>query len=424
MAYKEFIWYKFIVDRSEGPATTAKMRYPQGGILKRKLVVTALAGLLSATTGLVGMGGFAASASASSNPIIVGEISGNTGAYASVGQAAFNSVKMAAAAINASGGILGRQVKVLYGNDGASATTSALLFKKFVSEGAVAILGSLDTGPTTVAVSNSMKFPDVGNIDEGGVYPNGPTKAPYPWAWSTSMNGYGVGEVIGNYAMKHCSTGLYIMHDPTAYGSTGNTGILTTYTKKPLGDDAITENWSSSSPAAATMDAELTKIKASGADCVETWLTAQDQATFVNEMHSLGDSFTIIGNDTTNSTGVFANLAGANANGVLAEELGILAQAPSPALTKYTAAYVKEFKIQPIIWGMVSYDGLMVLAQAIKNGKSTSKNSIRTQLNELKNYHGLTGNLGFTKMIHTSINGPQFDMVRYSTSTQKWSVVK
>lgn len=350
---------------------------------------------------------------------------GTTGAYGSTGVAAFNSTKMAVKKINASGGILGRKIKVLYGNDGANATTTALLFKKFVSEGAVAILGSGDAATTTVALANSMKIPDVGLIDDGGasIYPNGPSKAPYAWAWSTSLNGYAVGAALGTYALNHCSNGLYVLHDSTSYGLGGLTGIQTTYTKQLLGNDSITENWSSSSPAAATMDSEIAKIKTSGASCVEAWLTPQDQATFVNEMKSLGDNFTVMGNDETNSDTTFAGLAGANANAVVSASLKNIVK-PTAADRAYNAAYLKQFKIQPTVWGEVMYDAVFILAKAITKGKSTSPKALKTQLNKISNYVGLTGTLSFTPKQHTTINGPQFTAVQYSTTTSQWTPVK
>ena len=389
----------------------------------KRIAISTFAVILAAASGLVGT---AVSASSASNkPILIGSIEPSSGPYSGVGIADNNSAKMAVAKINAAGGVLGRKIKVLYGNDGASATTSALLFKKFVSGGAVAILGSGATSATTVALADSMKIPDVGMIDDGGpsIYPNGPTKAPYPWAFSTSMNSYGVGEILGTYAMKHCSNGLYVMHDTTNYGVGGVIGIQTAYTKTLLGNDGISENWTTSSPAAATMDSEIGKVKASGAGCVDVWLDSQDQATFVNEMHSLGDNFTVLGNDDTDSDATFAGLAGANANGVISTDLTNIVK-PTAVDRAYTKAYLKEFKIAPTPWGETQYDGVMILAKAIKAAGSTSPTKIKAQLNKITNYVGLTGTLSFTKMVHTTINGPQFSAVAYSTTSKKWSVVK
>lgn len=386
----------------------------------RKYVSVGFALALCMGSGVLGT----VSATASTQPIIIGAIAGTTGAYGSTGQAVINGTEMAVAYINAHGGVMGHQLKLVWGNDNASATTSSLDFKKFVSEGAVAMLGSPDTATTTVALADQMQIPDLGAIDDGGpaIYPNGPTGKPAPWAWSNSLNTYAWGQAVGNYAMKNCSSGLAVLHDPTFYGMGGLAGIEQTYTKTLKLNDAITENWSSATPAAATMDSEIAKIKASGAQCVDVWLTPQDQATFVNEMHNLGDSFTVMGNDETSADATFAGLAKANANGMISAEL-TAAYAPSPTVKAFAAAYLKQFKVATTPFAELSYDAVFMLAQAITAGQSTTPLSIQTQLNKITNYAGLTGKLTFTQQIHVTINAPQLTTVQYSTSAKAWEPV-
>ena len=386
----------------------------------KKLVTTGLALTLSVGSGLLGTVG----ASASTKPIVIGAIAGTTGAYGSTGVAVINGTQMAVAKINAAGGVMGRQLKLVWGNDNASATTSALDFKKFVSEGAIAMLGSPDTATTTVTLADSMKIPDLGAIDDGGpaIYPNGPSGKPAPWAWSNSLNTYAWGQAVGNYATKSCPTGLAVLHDPTFYGMGGLAGIQQTYKKHLKLNDAITENWSSSSPAAATMDSEIAKIKSSGAKCVDVWLTPQDQATFVNEMKNLGDKFTVLGNDETSADATFAGLAKANANGMISAEL-TAAYAPNATVKAFAAAYLKKFKVATTPFAELSYDAVYMLAKAITAGKSTSAASIQTQLNKITNYNGLTGKLTFTKQIHVTINAPQLTSVRYSTASKSWKPI-
>jgi branched-chain amino acid transport system substrate-binding protein len=369
----------------------------------------------------------AATASAGSKPILIGSIMPETGAYSAIGQAADNSAKMAVTAINKAGGVLGRKLKIVYTNDDANTTTSALLFKKFVSEGATAILGSGDTATTTVTLASQYKIPDIGLIDDGGtaIYPKGPGKAPYPWAWSTSFNGFAVGQALGIYASNNCPNGLYIVHDGTYYGLGGLAGFQISYKKTLKGNDTIDENWSSSQPAAAAMDAEIGKIVSSGASCADVWLTPQDQATFLNEVAQLGDTgkFVVMGNDDTDSDTTMTSLAGANANGMITADLTVL-HTVTAADKAYTALYKKLYKIAPTPWGMVQYDAVNILAKAITAAGSTNAAKLKTQLNKITNFPGLTGKLTFTSLIHTSINGPQFTPVKYSSTTKTWSVIK
>lgn len=383
----------------------------------RKLVSISAAAALAVSAGLVGLG--ATSASASSKPIVIGAIAGTTGAYGSTGVAVINGTIMAVDKINASGGVLGRKFKLVWGNDAASATTSSLDFKKFKSEGAVAMLGSPDTATTTVALADQMKLPDLGAIDDGGpaIYPNGPSGKPAPWAWSNSLNTYAWGQSVGNYAKANCPSGLAVLHDPTFYGLGGLAGIQQTYTTALKVNDAISEDWSSGST--TSLDSEIAKIKSSGATCVDVWLTPQDQATFVNEMHSLGDSFTVLGNDETSADATFAGLAKANANGMISAEL-TASYAPNAQVKAFATAYKARFHVATTPFAELSYDAVFMLAQAITKGHSTSAKSIQTQLNKITNYNGLTGKLTFTKQIHVTINAPQLTTVKYSTASSSW----
>jgi branched-chain amino acid transport system substrate-binding protein len=372
---------------------------------------------IAITAATLGLG--ATGVSASPAPIVIGAIAGTTGAYGSTGVAVINGTIMAVDKVNSSGGVLGRKLKLVWGNDGASATTSALLFKKFVSDGAVAMLGSPDTATTTVALADRMHLPDLGAIDDGGpaIYPNGPSKPPAPWAWSNSLNTYAWGQAVGEYAMKSCPSGLAVLHDPTFYGLGGLAGIQESYTKKLKLDDAISEDWSSG--ATQSLDAEINSIKQSGADCVDVWLTPQDEAAFVNEMHSLGDHFTVLGNDETSADATFANLAKANANGVLSAEL-TASYAPGASVKAFAAAYMKRWHIATTPFAELSYDAVFMLARAMAAGKSTSPTSVQKQLNRITGYKGLTGNLSFTAQVHVTINASQLTLVKYNTAKQAW----
>jgi hypothetical protein len=162
--------------------------------------------------------------------------------------------------------------------------------------------------------------------------------------------------------MKSCPSGLAVLHDPTFYGLGGLAGIEESYTKKLKLDDSISEDWSSG--ATQSLDSEIASIKATGAKCVDVWLTPQDEAAFVNEVHSLGDSFTVLGNDETSADTTFAGLAGANANGVLSAEL-TAAYAPNAAVKAFASAYLKEFHLATTPFAELSYDAVFMLAKAI-----------------------------------------------------------
>jgi len=371
-----------------------------------------------ALTGCSGGGG----SSSGGGTILIGGIAGTTGAYGTTGQAVFNGTQMAIDEINKKGGVLGKKLTFDGHDDGASATTSSTLFNKLLSEGAVAIVGSPDTGPTTASLSSQKKIPVIGAVDDGGltVYPKGPDQPPYPYAFSTSLNTFAWGGAIAEYALENCKGGLAVLHDPSSYGLGGLAGIKLVYDakgEKLALEDSITENWSTG--ATVGLKAEIDKIQQSGADCVDVWLTPQDQASFVQEANALGAKFTFLGNDETNADSTFSDLAKDQAAGMVSAAI-TSGLNPDARLQKFRDDYKARFDVESTPFAELSYDAIFMLKQAIEKGKSTEPQSLQKQLNRITDYDGLTGKLTFTAKQHTTINKEQLTMVSFDPASKTW----
>lgn len=394
----------------------------------RRRAKTLLTGLI-AVAGAVGVSiAGATPASASSKPILIGAIAGTTGAYGSTGVAVVDGAKMGIDAVNAAGGVMGRKLTLTSANDNASATTASQEYEKMVSSGAVAIDGSPDTGPATAAMSSRLKIPDMGVVDDAGltIYPKGPSAAPLPWTWSFGLNTFAWGQADADYAMKNCSSGLAVLHDPTTYGGGGDDAIRLAYSKAGKSkqiklDEAITEDWSTG--ATVQLNTELNKIKSSGARCVVVWLTPQDTAAFVQALHSAGDKLTVIGNDEINADNTFSKLAGSQANGTIGAMLSSTLR-PSRALKAFDKAYKKQFGIAATPFAAASYDSILVLAQVMKKAHSTSPAAIQKGLNGVSNFHGLIGTFSFSKQNHATITASELTQVKYNAAKGAWLPLK
>jgi branched-chain amino acid transport system substrate-binding protein len=369
-----------------------------------------------------GSTGSSGGSSGGGKSILIGTIAGTTGAYGSTGVAMVNGAKLAVQDINASGGVNGRKFSLTTANDNASATVASQEYQKMVSNGAIAITGSGDTGPATAAMSGRLQVPDIGVVDDAGitVYPKGPSAPPLPWAWSFGLNTFAWGAKDAEYALKNCKS-LAVLHDPSTYGGGGDDAIKLAYKnagKKITLDEAITENWSTG--ATVGLSSELNKIKSAGADCVVVWLTPQDTAAFVQAMHSAGDNFTVLGNDEINADNTFSNLAGSQANGAIGAV--ITSQlSPSAALKDFTKRYQAQFHVAATPFAEATYDSVKMLAQVIKdNGGKTDPKSLQAGLNGVKNFPGLTGTLTLSPMKHATIDEGQLTAVKYDASKKQW----
>ena len=359
-------------------------------------------------------------------PILVGLIAGTTGAYGTTGVATVRGAKLAVAYVNAHGGVLGRPLKLESYNDGASATLSGELFKKLVSNGAVAIVGSPDTGPVTAELAVRYRIPDIGDVDDGGltVYKHGPSGQPNPWVFDFGLNTFAWGKKIGEYAVKHCEHGLAVLHDPTTYGRGGFYGIKEAYdaaSKKIRIDKTITEDWSTG--ATKSLTPEINAIEKAGVKCVDVWLTPQDQAAFARQSHSLGAQFQLFGNDESNSDNTYASLAGAAANGTISAML-TADMNPSASLKAFSTKYEKEFHAKPTPFAETTYDSILMLAKAITEAKSTSHEKVKAAFNGITNFNGLTGSLSFSPQKHVTIDAEQLSLVRYDAKTKRWEHVE
>jgi len=387
-----------------------------------KSIVTASA-ILAASAALYGIQG---QASAAGEPYLIGLIAGTTGAYGSTGVATVNGAQMAVDKINASGGVLGRQLKLDAHNDDASATVSGQLFEKLVAAGAIAIAGSPDTGPVTAQLAIRHKIPTIGVVDDGGLTVNteGPNAPPNPWVFDFGLNTFAWGDKIGEYALKNCPDGIAVLHDPSTYGQGGLFGIKLAYDKagKKIGiDHTITENWSTG--ATTGLMPEVNAIKAAGIKCIDAWLTPQDQAAFEQDLHSSGYNAMVFGNDETNSDDTFSKLAGEIADGTVSAVLTSDLH-PSPELLAFREEYKKKFNIDPTPFAETSYDSIMMLAQVITDAKSTKPEDLQKGFNSVQGFKGITGDLGFSEKNHITINAEQLTLVKYDAASKQWVEVK
>jgi ABC-type branched-subunit amino acid transport system substrate-binding protein len=390
---------------------TSSMRY-----LKLTSTVLCAAALTSA----------AGAAQAADNSYLIGLIAGTTGAYGSTGVATVNGAQLAVDKINAAGGVDGHPLKLDPHNDDASATVSGQLYEKLIAAGAIAIAGSPDTGPVTAQLATRHKFPTIGVVDDGGltVNPDGPTAEPNPWVFDFGLNTFAWGEKIGEYTLKHCPEGLAVLHDPSTYGQGGLFGIQLAYNKagkKIAIDHTITENWSTG--ATTGLMPEVNAIKAAGIKCVDVWLTPQDQAAFVQDVHSAGLELTIFGNDETNADDTFSKLAGDLAAGAVSAILTSDLH-PSDELKAFRESYAKQFKVEATPFAETSYDSIIMLAQVIKDVKSTKPADLQKGFNEVHGFKGLSGDLGFTPKDHITINAAQLTLVKYDAASKDWVEVK
>jgi branched-chain amino acid transport system substrate-binding protein len=391
--------------------------------LTRKMAMSAVLGV--AVAAAVPLAAFGASNHTNADTILVGSIAGTTGAYGSTGVAMVNGAKLAVADVNAKGGVMGKKFALESYNDQASATLSSQLYQKLVSHGAVAVLGSGDTGPATSAMAQRLKIPNIGAVDDAGltIYPKGPSQPPFDYVWSWGLNTFAWGASAAHYAQKHC-TALAILHDPSSYGLGGEAGIKLAYkgsSKKIVLDNAISEDWSTGATVGLTN--EINKIKGAGADCVVVWLTPQDTARFMQTLKTSGVKLTVIGNDEINADPTFSGLAKSAGDGAIGAQI-TSSMKPNAQLASFQKRYKAQFHVDATPFAVANYDAVMMLAAVIKKAGSTDPGKLKDGFNSVKNFKGLQGTVSFSKQNHATLTEKQLTLVKYNAAQDKWLPTK
>ena len=221
--------------------------------------------------------------------------------------------------------------------------------------------------------------------------------------------------------MKHCPDGLAVLHDPSTYGEGGTFGIKQVYDKagqKLAMNVTITENWSTG--ATAALMPQATAIKAAGIKCVDVWLTPQDQAAFVQDLHSLGYEATVFGNDETNADDTYTNLAGDLAE--RHDHRGAdLRPASEPGAAGLPGRVRQEVQCR---LDALRRDQLRQHHDAGPGDHEgqfdRGRRTLQKEFNNTSNFKGITGNLGFTEQEHITITPDQITLVKYDAASKKW----
>jgi branched-chain amino acid transport system substrate-binding protein len=391
--------------------------------LARAAMIGGVIGALIAAVGPLAASGSGRSQSAGS--ILVGSIAGTTGAGGSAGVAMVDGAKLAVADVNARGGVMGKRLVLESYDDQASATVASQLFEKLVSHGAVAVLGSGDTGAATAAMAQRLHIPDIGAVDHAGlaIYPQGPTRPPLDYAWSWGPNTFAWGAIAGRYAKGHCRA-LAILHDPSPYGLGGEAGVrlgLAGSSNMIVLDHSVAED--ASTGATTGLTKEIDTLEHAGADCVVAWLSPQDVARLMRAIKVRGIALTVIGNDEINADPTFSALAKIAGDGAIGAQITSSIH-PSARLRSFLNRYQATFHVHATAPAVANYDAVTMLASVIEKAGSTDPGELKDGFDSIKSFNGLQGTVTFSKQHHATLSAKQLTLVRYASATGKWLAIE
>ena len=327
----------------------------------------ALAGL--AIGGLWAPAGFA-------QDIVIPNIIELSGGGATVGAMWKNGSSMAVEEINASGGILGKKIKLEFIDTASDPGKARAAMQRALDDKPIAIFGPIYSGSVsaTLKMTADAEVPQVMGGEAGPLTAQGSK-----YLFRTSFGQNVSMPKIANYlrdAVKAKSLAIvYVNND---FGKGGRNAIMKELESRGIKvlADLSTESGQ------ADFAADVVKLKGANADAVFVYLNEEESARILKELKRQGVTAPLMGETTLVGQKVI-ELAGDAANGARGH-VGLTTDAPVDLIKAFRDKFSKKYNYVPDHNGLKGYLAIyMIKATTEKMGKVDSKAFA-------DNLHGLT----------------------------------
>ncbi len=345
----------------------------------KKVVWSGLA--LAASLALTG-------AASAQGTIKIGVAGPLTGPNAAFGAQLKNGAEVAAADINARGGVNGQKIELVFGDDVSDPKQGVSVANKMVGDGVKFVMGHFNSGVTMPAsevyAENGVLVitPSATNpkITERGLWN----------VFRTCGRDDQQGAVAGKYLADNAKgKKIAIVHDKTTYGKG-----LADETQKAMNKLGLKEVlYEGVNTGEKDFAALISKIKAAGADFVYWGGLHTEGGLIVRQMRDQGVKAVMMSGDgiTDNE---FAAIAGPGAEGTL------MTFGPDPRKNPNAADVVKKFaarNFDPQAYTLYSYAALEIVAQAANAIKSNDAKKVAAEMRGGKGYKTAIGEIKYDK---------------------------
>src|SRR6201992_2708400 len=310
------------------------------------------------------------SAKAQAATIKIGMCVPVTGPAAEQGLWAQNGAKLALAAVNKAGGVLGKQVELVIEDDQTTNPGIVLAFSKLAAQSdIVGFLGSIRSTQVQAMAPDVMKLGKPVMI--GGTNP-GLTHSGNPWLFRFRPNDSYSARVIADFGVNTLGKKKWaIVHSTDAFGTAGGQGVASALEKR--GTPALLDQGYANESQDFTP--VVLAVKQSGADVLGTYFTFEnDLGIFARQLRQLGVHIPWVG-----SPSVVAVSSTKLAGPALFGTYGVAdyAEDSSDASKNFGKADRDAYKTAPDNQSAWPYDAVTILSAAINKAGSTDPDKVR-----------------------------------------------
>ena len=295
-------------------------------------------------------------------------------------------IEFAVKEINAKGGVLGRKLELQIEDDQGKPDVSATMARKLVEDGAVFILSVSLTPATQQAqtVTLATKTPQLTPSNSGDTLT---TQLNNPYFWQTGPLGSVQIATLLSYARVKKYKRAALVSDNSDLGQ-----LLARFFRAGLekaGLEVVSEELV---PRGATSaEAQMQKVRAAKPDVlVSAGVLTAENVLMLKAYRQLGLKVPLLASYNF-SVPVYMAVA----QGLLDGVTFVDAYDPDkPEIKRFVAAYARATNTEPYNLHGYGYDGVYLVADAIRRAGSTDKEKIRAAMQATKGFHGVMGAKG------------------------------
>jgi branched-chain amino acid transport system substrate-binding protein len=318
--------------------------------------------------------------------IKVGEYASLTGKEASFGQSSHKGITMAVEEINASGGVLGRQLELITEDNQTVPGQSATVAKKLIArDKVIALLGEVSSGRSLEAapIAQANRIP---MIAPAATNPKVTQVGNYIFrvCFIDPFQGTVMAKFAGN-ELKARRVAV-ISSVSNAY----SVGLAKFFRERFVADGGVIPVEQKYSEGDKDFRAQLTAIRAAGCDAVFVPGYYTEAALIVRQARELGLTMPFLGGDGWVADQLL-QIGGDALNGCY-YSTHFSPENDSPSVRAFVAHYRARWAQEtPDAFAALGYDAVGVLADAIRRAGTTDEPKLRDALARTKDYNGATG---------------------------------
>lgn len=265
-------------------------------------------------------------------------------------------LELAAKAINAAGGILGRPVAMTIRDTQTSPAIAKALAAKAVDDGAYVVFGPIFSGSVLVSMEE-LRRAEVPNLVGGEA--TSITQRGNPYVFRTSFSQANAMPKVGRYVAQDLGArSVAVVYVNNDFGKGGRDALVEDLGRRNvrIAADISTDQGQ------IDFSGPVLRAKQAGADALFVYLNVDESARMLRELRKQGYDKPVVGETTIMQQSVI-DLAGEAANGARGH-VGLTVDAPNAAILAYAERFEREAKFRSSHDGLKGYIALYTVKAA------------------------------------------------------------